>query len=79
MMARCRDYRTIEVTADLHYMVRDVESRAIEVMLAENSEEVEEAYSCLSFSRKFLYEYLEELERLAEICPNIKRTHLRFT
>ncbi len=74
-----KTFETIRVTADLHYMVRDVQERAIAVMQAETSEEVAEAYACLSYSRKFLYEYLEELEELAEICPNIARTHLRFT
>ena len=72
-------FDVITVTADLHYMVRDVEKRAIAVMEARCSEELEDAYGCLSFSRKFLYEYLEELERMAEICPNIPRTYLRFT
>lgn len=78
-MRESKTFETIEVTADLHYMVQDVQDRAIEVMQAEGSEEVHDAYTCLSYSRKFLYEYLAELERMAEICPNIKRTHLRFT
>lgn len=78
-MKESKTFETIVVTADLHYMIRDVENRAIEVMRAEGSAEIEDAYTCLSFSRKFLYEYLDDLERLAEICPDAKRTHLRFT
>lgn len=77
-MAESRVFNLITVTEDLHRMVRDVEQRAIAVMLA-GADEVDDAYACLSFSRKFLYEYLEDLERLAEVDPDIRRTHLRFT
>lgn len=77
-MAESRVFNLITVTEDLHRMVRDVEQRAIAVMLA-GADEVDDAYGCLSFSRKFLYEYLEDLERLAEVDPDIRRTHLRFT
>lgn len=60
-------------------MVRDVEQRAVAVMLAGDGDDIDDAYGCLSFSRKFLYEYLEELERLAEIDSDVPRTSLRFT
>ena len=78
-MTEPKVFQVISVTEDVHYMLRDVEEKAIDVMLAECGEDVEEAYACLSYSRKFLYEYIEDLERLAEVCPNIPRTYLRFT
>ena len=77
-MAAPKTFNLIKVSEDLHRMVRDVEQRAIAVMLADD-DEIDDTYGCLSFSRKFLYEYLEELERLAEVDPPEGWTHLRFT
>lgn len=78
-------FPTIKVSVDLHKMVRAVEQAAVAVVTAEGStaldhlKKVEEAYAILSYARKFLYEYLEDLERLAEIEPSDGWTQLRFT
>lgn len=76
-MSKGPPFCTIRVSGDLHRMVRDVEMR---VRVCENAtpEELPEAYACLCFSRKFLYEYLEDIERLAEVDPPDGWTHLRF-
>jgi hypothetical protein len=71
-------FSTITLSEDLHRMVRAVEQAAIVVAMA-RPEDMPEAYGCLSYSRKFLYEYLEDLERLAEVEPPGGLTHLRFT
>jgi hypothetical protein len=60
-------------------MVRGVEKGAIGVMQAEGLRDIDAAYAYLSYSRKFLYEYLEALEEVAEVDPSDGWTHLRFT
>ena len=78
-------FSTIKVTNDLHKMVRALEEAAVAAALADLSTTMdhlvrkEDTYIFLSYARKFLYEYLEELERMAEVDPPDGWTHLRFT
>ena len=71
-------FPTIVVTQDFHDSIEGLERNIIAVMRAA-PDEVEDAQHCLSLSKKFLYEYIEDIEQLAELCPHIPRTHLRFT
>lgn len=72
-------FYTIEVTDDLHRMIRHLERNAVAYTLAKTEREAADAYTIMSYNRKELYEYLENLERIAEVSPHIERTHLRFT
>jgi len=59
-------------------MLRDLEINVMAVQHAETCEELADAYTVMCFNRKEVYEYIEALERLAEINPDLPRTYLRF-
>ena len=63
------------VPLDLHGMIKHLEVDAMSLALATTPEEVMEKYTILCFSRKFLYEYLEDA---LEVSEGTATTSLRF-
>ena len=72
-----RCFGVIEVTKELHQLIRDLERSVMALEHATDRDEIEDLYGVLAFHRLFLYEYLEDIERMAGV--NAPTTFLRFT
>ena len=63
------------ISVDVHRMIKHLENDALRLGEATTPAEIAEAYTVLCFSRKFLYEYLEDS---LEVPEGTATTFLRF-
>ena len=71
-----KKFSVTTVPVDVHTMISRLENAAMAVAVAKTTEDVNDAYTILAYSRKFLYEFLEDELEFDEDTPV---THLRFT
>lgn len=72
------NYTATPISQDLHDMIFELEEAVMDYVDPSSDRDKTDRYTVLCYQRKFLYEYLSEIEREAGVLSSAPTTLVRF-